>query len=193
MIEKLISLFFSQKFFSEEDLKEFKNLIIEKIGYKEFKPFESRINLELLKYTLSKTSNTTKREKSITIKKKISKHKCDVIEKKEKGIHSRNYIGWKVENLADRLNIKNTILISALKTRGFIVTEVDLLNKEMCEAINPYVLRRFEVLKTLSKANKKSSISGPSTKGKGIQFSNSVYDKIQLNQGIGKLIYIRKN
>lgn|GEM_PF-3613003 len=185
MVNKTIVNFFNKKSFSENDLVGLKKLIIEEVGYKNFKPFENIINLHLLKFKIdSAKSKKTKESKQL----KKSQQENKSFKNKIKASHS--FVGISVRCLSEKLNIKVGFTISALKTRGFNVSENDLLNKEMCESIYPYINKRLQIINKPIKS--KSSISLPPTKGRGKEFSNSVYDKIQLNQGVGKLIYIRR-
>ena len=194
-LDSIIKTFFKKDSFDSEKLDILKQKIIDAVGYKNFKPYESIINLHLIKFKLH---SVDKVKKNSPVKKNDNKNKRQLIQKNEANeeieIFKNKYLNKRIDFIANSLNLKISYLINALKKENFDVTDQDYLSDHMLESIISFIQFREGVIKSIKVKEdlmNKSKSKKLNKKTKSVKESNSVYDKLKNNKQYIKLIYIR--
>lgn len=193
-IDFLINEFFKKNSFDSDELNELKNSIINKVGFKKYKPYENFINLKLLKFELkdnkqnSNFLNNEEKFKTSGVVKKIEdvNSNCTLYKNNSK------YVGKTIIEISKLLNIKAYIIKNIFNKSNISVNDDTVLTIDLFPIIEHYVKKRKSILKSINKKeeylNKRTN---KKREDKSLSINNSVYDKLQNSTGIIKLIYIR--
>lgn len=187
-IDLLIKNFFKKKEFDSDELSMLKQNIIDKLGYKYYKPYESIINLHLLKFIVK----ANKPEKN-PHPKKLNTLEQNIFEQEHiKEILKNKYKDKKIFEIANLLEIPPKYIISFYKKVSIDVDEVTIINDSLFDIIYFYINKRESVLKSKRTRERiETKPLNPYKKDKKSVSSNTVYDKLLQTKTSVKLIYIR--
>jgi len=187
-IDLLIKNFFKKKEFDSDELGMLKQNIIDKLGYKNYKPYESIINLHLLKFNVK----ANKPEKN-PLPKNLNTLEQNIFEQEHiKEILKNKYKDKKVFEIANSLEIPAKYIISFYKKVSIDVDEVTIINDSLFDIIYFFINKRESVLKSKRTRERiETKRLNPYKKDKKSLSSNTVYDKLLHTKTSVKLIYIR--
>ncbi len=171
-----IKLFFETDKIDSNDLSKFIEFIVTKYENRALqKSALSLIKLEILKFEIELDENPND---SNLIQIKTTTHS--------------DYLKHDIETISNKFEVSSSLLIELFRQRGVSKTKLDYITKKEYLLLEDFFKSKVAALKRSSKQEQR--ISQPLRKKviKSIYRGIPVYNKISQNNGIGKLIYIRK-